>query len=189
MAYKVIIHISETNDDRFFLISLSFKTLFGFVKECLKCSLWRFPNFPENGERSFNLETGISPFNRLCSSYRFRDPNTCITNLDHTLLYNKGEKDDAEGGVFNRTRAIWTVFYKTNWNYLPNFTQINTQCLKRFCVYITTFDAAKVWPVSRIVTGWQLIKFLGLGVEWIWFIVNCKFVFALSCNKVDVFIL
>jgi len=38
------------------------------------------------------------------------------------LLYNKGEKDDED----------------------EKFTQINSQCLKRFRVYIITFDAAKV---------------------------------------------
>jgi len=66
---------------------------------------------------------------------------------------------------FNRTRAILTfrpsfTFSTTNWNYLPNFTQINTRCLKRFRVYIITFDAAKVRPVSQIVTVWQLINLI-----------------------------
>jgi len=29
----------------------------------------------------------LSPFNRLCSPYGYRDPNTCRTNLGHTV-YN-----------------------------------------------------------------------------------------------------
>jgi len=59
-----------------------------------------------------------------------------------------------ENGQF--ARVLQAIFSTTNWNYLPNFKQINTQCLERFHVYIITFDAAKIWPVSRIVSVWQL---------------------------------
>jgi len=41
-------------------------------------------------------------------------------------------------------RVLQVIFSTTYWNYLPNFTQINSQCLKRFRVYIITFEAAKV---------------------------------------------
>jgi len=62
-------------------------------------------------------------------------------------LYNKGEYNVliARGryGQF-AVLVLLTIFSTTNWNYLPNFTQINTQYLKRFRVYIITFDTAKV---------------------------------------------
>jgi len=67
--------------------------------------------------------------------YRQRNRVYYDTVWNNSILDNNCEKDVPipRGRKWRYDRVLQAIFSTTNWNYLPNFTQINTQCLKRFC--------------------------------------------------------